>query len=87
MIVIPKFVFNAGDDYVILPPLNFVIPASESSVQLCVSFRVVDDNLALEGVEQFEFFFENLPSYSVTVGDQSTLRVNITDNDGRYTSN
>lgn len=68
----------------ILSPLNFMIPASESGVQRCVSFRAVDDNLALEGVEQFEFFFENLPSNSATVGDQSTLCVNITDNDGRY---
>jgi hypothetical protein len=44
----------------------------------------MDDNIALQEVEQFELYFENLPSNFATVGDQSTLCVNIMDDDGIY---
>ena len=50
----------------------------------CISFKAVDDTIALQEVEQFEFYFENLPSNFATVGDQSTLCVNIMDDDGSY---
>lgn len=70
----------------ILSPLNFTIPASELGVRRCVSFVAVDDNLALEELEQFELYFENLPGNFAAVGEQSSLCVNIMDNDGRYYS-
>ena len=41
----------------------------------------MDDKIA-EGLQQFELYFENLPSNLATTGDHSTLCVNITDNDG-----
>ena len=68
-------------DYTVESPLTITVPVAQSGDRFCIDLSTVDDLLA-EGTEQFELFFENLPSDSATVGDPATLCVNIGDDDG-----
>ena len=70
-----------GDDYTVESSLTITVPVAQSGDQFCIDLSTANDLLA-EGTEQFELFFENLPSDSATVGDPATLCVNIGDNDG-----
>ena len=47
---------------------------------MCVNLNIVDDSIN-EPTEQFEFYFDNLPSDFATVGVPPTACVNIEDND------
>ena len=47
---------------------------------MCVNLTIVDDSID-EPTEQFEFYFDNLPSDFATVGDPPAACVNIEDND------
>ena len=49
--------------------------------QFCIDISTIDDS-AGEGTEQFELYFQNLPSVSARDGDPNVLCVNILDNDG-----
>ena len=48
----------------------------------CFNLSATDDSI-LEPTEQFELYFENLPTEFATVGDPSTLCITIEDMDGK----
>jgi hypothetical protein len=48
--------------------------------RFCIDISTVQDTIG-EGTEQFELYFENLPSASARDGDPSVLCVNIEDDD------
>ena len=52
-----------------------------NSEQFCIDISTNDDDLG-EGTEQFELYFENLPSEFARDGDPNVLCVNILGNDG-----
>ena len=52
----------------------------EGGEVMCVNVSINDDDID-EATEQFEFYFENLPSDLATVGVPPTACVNIEDND------
>ena len=72
----------AGDDYSVLTNLNFVIEPS-SLRRHCIALSIVQDEIG-EGMEQFEFFFENLPNEMAGVGTPATTCVNIIDDVGKW---
>ena len=45
--------------------------------------NTIQDNIA-EGTEQFELYFENLPSEFATAGTRDTVCVSIVDDEGIY---
>jgi hypothetical protein len=51
----------------------------------CFNLSATDDNI-FEPTEQFELYFENLPTEFATVGDPSTLCITIEDRDGKLGS-
>ena len=55
------------------------IPAGEPMEQ-CISVGIVDDEVALEGEETFQFFFDTLPE-DVIAGDSNEAIVTIVDDD------
>ena len=61
-------------------PLELTIPAMISGGVFCFNLSIIDDNI-FEPTEQFELYFENLPSNFATVRDPATLCINIEDND------
>ena len=69
--------------------MDYSLPAQSLSVrfssmngeQFCIDISTTDDDIG-EGTEQFELYFENLPSASALDGDPNVLCVNILDNDG-----
>ena len=69
----------------IMSPLNFTIPVMESGGRFCLVLRIIDD-LLVEELEQFELYFQNLPSDFATVGDPATLciTINSEDDEGIY---
>ena len=52
--------FADGADYSVLTDLNFVIEPS-SLRRHCIALSILQDEIG-EGMEQFEFYFENLVS-------------------------
>ena len=73
----------AGGDYTIdNADLTVPIPAGEPMEQ-CIPVGIVDDEVALEGEETFQFFFDTLEP-GVVAGDQSETVVVILDNDGMF---
>ena len=74
---------NAGDDYD-LPQASrmIIVPVSENGSLFCIDLLILEDSM-FEDDEQFELFFQNLPSEFATVGDIDTVCVTITDNDGK----
>ena len=58
------------------------MPASSSGGRFCVNISTIDD-MKVEGTEQFELYFENVPSATTTLGTPGTACVNIGDNDGK----
>ena len=67
-------------DYSILTSLDFVIQPGSFRCH-CVRLNTLHDTIG-EGMEQFEFYFENLPNESAGVGNPATTCVNIIDDDG-----
>ena len=49
--------------------------------RFCIDLSIIDDTI-IEDQEQFELYFENLPSDFATVGDIDTVCITIDDNDG-----
>lgn len=68
--------FLIGNDYRLESPLTFNIPAMDSSGVFCVNMRILDDSV-VEGVEQFQLYFEENQNDSAIVGDPKSLCVNI----------
>ena len=68
-------------DYSILTGLDFAIQPG-SVRRHCIGLSTLQDTIG-EGMEQFEFFFENLPNESAGVGNPATTCVNIIDDDGK----
>ena len=73
--------FADGIDYSILTTLNFAIEPT-SVRRHCIGLSILQDTIG-EGMEQFEFFFENLPNEMAGVGTPATTCVNIIDDDGK----
>ena len=63
------------------PSLLFSIPASNSGDRFCLDVSTIEDNIA-EGTEQFELYFDNLPSEFATAGMRDTVCVSIVDDEG-----
>ena len=69
--------------------VDYSLPAQSLSVtfssmndeQFCIDISAIEDTIG-EATEQFELYFENLPSASALSGDPDVLCVNIQDNDG-----
>ena len=53
--------------------------------QFCIDISTTDDDIG-EGTEQFELYFENLPSEFARDGDPNVLCVNILDNESELSS-
>lgn len=68
-------------DYELLSPLAFNVEGGQAAGRFCVAFITEDDSVG-EGTEQFELYFENLPSEFYTAGDPDRVCVSIIDNDG-----
>lgn len=75
------FLFLDGD-YSILTPLMFTIQPT-SLRRHCIGVSILQDMIG-EGMEQFELYFENLPSESADVGTPATTCINIIDDDGTH---
>ena len=73
--------FADGVDYSVLTSLDFAIEPG-SLRRHCIALSILQDTIG-EGMEQFEFYFENLPSESAGVGVPATTCVNIMDDDGK----
>ena len=63
--------------------LTVSIPATNSGGQYCVDVSTIEDNIA-ENTEQFELYFDNLPSAFATAGGRDTVCVNIVDDEGMF---
>ena len=74
--------FADGADYSVLTDLNFAIEPS-SLRHHCIALSILQDEIG-EGMEQFEFYFENLPNEMASVGIPPTTCVNIIDDDGKW---
>ena len=79
--------------YMCLLDVDYSLPAQSLSVtfssvdgeEFCIDISAIEDAIG-EGTEQFELYFENLPSASALAGDPDVLCVNILDNDGELIS-
>ena len=81
------FLPTASEDYTINnADLTVTFPAGEPMEQ-CIPVGIVDDEVALEGEETFQFFFVTLPE-GVVAGDPDEAVVTIVDDDDgkRFTS-
>lgn len=74
--------FADGADYSVLTDLNFAIEPSSLRCH-CIALSILQDEIG-EGMEQFEFYFENLPNEMAGVGIPPTTCVNIIDDDGKW---
>ena len=74
------FSFADNSDYSVLTNLNFAIEPT-SFRRHCIALSILQDEIG-EGMEQFEFYFENLPNEAAGVGTPATTCVNIIDDDG-----
>ena len=74
--------YNVELDYGINFPLEITIPAMLLEGTFCFNLSATDDDI-FEPAEQFELYFENLPTDFATVGDPSTLCITIEDRDGK----
>ena len=72
---------SIGTDYTIDSSLTVPIAASNSGGRYCLDVSTIQDNIA-EGTEQFELYFENLPSEFATAGMRDTVCVSIVDDEG-----
>ena len=53
-------------------------------MEQCIPVGIVDDEVALEGEETFQFFFDTLEP-GIVAGDRSETVLIIVDNDGMFT--
>ena len=73
--------------------MDYSLPAQSLSVtftsmtgdQFCIDISAIEDTIG-EDTEQFELYFENLPSASALAGDPDVLCVNILDNESESSS-
>lgn len=72
-----------GTDYSIDSSLTVPIAAASSGDRYCIDVSTIEDNLS-EGTEQFELYFDNLPSDFATAGTRDTVCVSILDDEGNY---
>lgn len=70
---------TTDSDFMVIPPLDFTFSSMDPDM-MCVNASIIDDSID-EPTEQLEFYFDNLPSTSATVGVPPTACVNIEDND------
>ena len=74
--------------------MDYSLPAQSLSVtfssmtgdQFCIDVSAIEDTIG-EDTEQFELYFENLPSPSALAGDPDVLCINILDNDSELNNN
>ena len=77
---LPFFPYAAGDDYTInMDDLTVSFPAGPSGLVMCVPFGIVDDDIALEGNETFQF--DIVPVLDITPRDPDSAVVTIIEND------
>ena len=70
--------------------MDYSLPAQSLSVtfssmngeRFCIDISAIEDTIG-EDTEQFELYFENLPSAFANDGDPNVLCVNIEDDDGK----
>ena len=70
-----------GDYSLPAASLSVTFTSSMAGQQFCINISTIED-VTGEGTEQFELYFENLPSASARKGDPNVLCVNILDDDG-----
>ena len=71
----------APDDFIATTITN--VELSSENNEVCVEFRIVDDDIALEGDEVFRVSFDIKSSNTTaTPGDRPTTTVTIEDDDG-----
>ena len=74
--------YNIVDvDYSLAQSLSFTF-SSMNGERFCIDISTIQDAIR-EGTEQFELYFENLPSTFANAGDPNVLCVNIEDDDGK----
>ena len=85
MLSIHDFMFSSfavNSDYTIEnADLTVTIPAG-APMEQCIPVGIVDDEVALEGEETFQFFFDTLPE-GVVAGDPDDAVVTIVDDDSK----
>ena len=70
--------------------MDYSLPAQSLSVtfssmngeRFCIDISTIQDTIG-EGTEQFELYFENLPSAFANAGDPDVPCINIEDDDGK----
>ena len=70
--------------------MDYSLPAQSLSVtfssmngeRFCIDISTIQDTIG-EGTEQFELYFENLPSAFANTDDPDVLCINIEDDDGK----
>ena len=66
-------------------PLMVTVPAMISNDTFCFNSSAIDNGI-FEPTEQFELYFENLPTEFAIIGDPSTLCITIEDRNGKLGS-
>ena len=71
------------DDFLPIAPEQeaYTFSPSEDGQRFCAMISIVDDDIGLEGDEEFRVVFTNLPNGDVGVGTNSEACVTIRDND------
>ena len=70
-------------DFVLHALLSNMIPVNDKGERFCLNLSIVDDTVG-EDSEQFELYFEIIPSEFATVGTNDTVCITIPKNDGMY---
>ena len=70
-----------GVDYHYLNGNTTHLSFLSNAAMICIAIEIVDDDLALEGVEEFSLMF-NVSDPRIQVGRNTTSTVMILDNDG-----
>ena len=74
------FFYAAGDDYTInSDDLTVSFLTGPSGIVRCVPFTIIDDNIALEGNETFQF--DILSGFGTVTRDSNSAVVTIIEND------
>ena len=68
-------------DYSLAQSLSFTFSLMDGE-QFCIDISIIQDTIG-EGTEQFELYFENLPSAFANTDDPDVLCINIEDDDGK----
>ena len=60
-----------------------MVPVNDMGEQFCLNLSIIDDTLG-EDSEQFEVYFENIPSELAIAGANDTICITIQENNGMY---